>query len=837
MGKTEITRYKSNIHIEGVRTDISGIADLIFTGWVEPGNKNDVEIQAYWNDELCKVEILKRNDPVYDNAFLNSSHESDGIIGRICFPLHAMRKGKIQIVDVASGNKKDIFIQTGFTEDMFTKVAYFLDSEEIDENHVYRASGWVVGPEEVDISVTRNEALIPAQVTWSFRDDIKKLFPEVPTNHNNGFVLTVHLASNGFVPFQIHLQSDGDERIIDVTKRRISVMSALHGPWYVRYPVKTALIAKHEGIRRLASVIVGRLKPSTEVTYEKHYKCTEPNKSDLNQEIQASMKFQTQPFFSIVVPMYRTKPKFLNELIQSLIDQTYSNWELCLADAGKDDHGVSPSENQVKEWQEKDKRIRYKKLDKNLSIAENTNEAIAMAQGDWVVFSDHDDTLAPFALFMCARTINENTECDVIYSDQDMINYQGSKRYDPLYKPDYNEALFCSRNYISHLMLARKSLVDSIGGLNPEFDGSQDYDFTFRCCEKARQICHIPVVLYHWRAHQESTAGNPESKLYAFTNGAKAINAHYKRLGIPAEAVHTGNWGIYRTAFHWPGHPLVSILIPTKDHVDDLKRCIWSIEQKTNYPRYEIVVIENNSELDETFQFYEELKTHKEIKVVQYKGSFNYSAINNFGAEHAEGEYLLLLNNDTEVINPEWLDEMMGYAQCPDVGIVGAKLLYPDKTIQHAGVVVGYGGTAGHAFKGLKRDDYGYMARLLCAQDYLAVTGACLLTRKSEFEKVGRLSEDLAVAFNDIDYCLKVHSDGMRCVWTPYAELFHYESKSRGYETTPEKQKRFLQEAALFDEKWKDILEKGDPYYNPNLTLGKEDFSFRNEKDAPVHFS
>jgi GT2 family glycosyltransferase len=837
MKKTVISKNDGNIYIAGVHTDMSDISDLIFTGWKKSEQQKNDQLLAYWNDEPCTVEILKNDGPVYENAFLGGNHESDGIIGRISFPDHAEKNGTIRIAERISGNPVDIFTQTGLNDDMFVRLVYFLDFEGIDENNVYRVKGWAVGPKDIKITVSKDGTVLPAKISWSFRDEIQRLFPETASNRNNGFEITLHLDKNISAPFLIKFESGVAAREELVTRRRESAMRAIHGPWYVRYPMKTALILKHEGFEKLISVVLDHLKRSDEVTYEDHIKRTEPSASDMEREKTSSGKFGSQPLFSVVVPMYRTKPRFLDELIQSFVDQTYPNWELCLADAGKDEAGVSPSEEQVKGWQQKDSRIRYKKLDKNLSIAENTNEAIAMAQGDWIVFSDHDDTVAPFALFMCARTINENPECDVIYSDQDMINYHGTKRYDPLYKPDYNEALFCSRNYISHLMLARKSLVDKVGGLNPDYDGSQDYDFTFRCCEAARQICHIPVVLYHWRAHQESTAGNPESKLYAFTNGAKAINDHYKRLGLPAEAKHTGNWGIYKTTFHWPDKPLVSILIPNKDHIDDLKRCIWSIEKKTTYPNYEIVVIENNSDQDETFQFYEELKQHKEVKVVYYKGGFNYSAINNFGARNANGEYLLLLNNDTEVITPEWLDEMMGYAQCPDVGIVGAKLLYPDETIQHAGVVVGYGGTAGHAFKGLKRDDYGYMARLLCAQDYLAVTGACLLTRKSVFEEVGCLNEDLAVAFNDIDYCLKVHRYGKRCVWTPYAELFHYESKSRGYETTPEKQERFTKETGIFTGNWRELIDKGDPYYNPNLTLGKEDFSFRNKNDAPVHFS
>lgn len=839
MSNTEIDIKDDKVQINSVHADLSGKSDLIFIGWILDRDFKPSAVSALWNNESCRVSICTNNDPEWISAFLGTEHEKGGLVGRISLPEGIEKSGRLQICYSENSNNEAIFFQSGFTEDMFDRLAYYPDLEEIDENNVYRFKGWVVGTDPVRISVERNGVDIPAKIVRTAREDIFRLFPEISPDTKAGFEIMMHIEEDHeSEPFEVIIKSGNYKKIHSVSKRHLKLLRALHGPGYVRIPLKAFLTLKNEGIGMVFKRTAEHLKNSNEVSYRDHIKNTEPNVRDLENErnFWENSERDRCPKFSVVVPMYRTKPRFLDDLIQSMENQTYPRWELCLADAGKDETGKSPSEEQIRLWQAKDKRIIYKKLEKNLSIAENTNEAIKMASGDWIVFSDHDDTIAPFALSMCAKTILGNSDCEVIYSDQDMINYSGTRRYDPIYKPDYNEALFCSRNYISHIMLAKKTLVDSVGGLDPYYDGSQDYDFTFRCCEKAKKICHIPVVLYHWRAHSESTAGNPESKLYAFENGAKAINDHYKRLGIPASAEHTRNWGIYRTTFHWNTKPLVSILIPNKDHIEDLKRCIRSIEQKTEYENYEIIVIENNSELGETFKFYDELEKHDHVKVIRYEGSFNYSAINNLGASNASGEYLLLLNNDTEVINSDWLNEMMGYAQCDDVGIVGAKLLFPDNTIQHAGVVVGYGGTAGHAFKGLKRDDYGYMARLLCTQDYLAVTGACLLTKKAIFDKVGGLSEELAVAFNDIDYCLKVNKEGMRCVWTPYAELYHYESKSRGYETTPEKQERFNNETAIFTSRWREVIEKGDPCYNPNLTLGIEDFSLRNKNDAPVHF-
>ena len=346
---------------------------------------------------------------------------------------------------------------------------------------------------------------------------------------------------------------------------------------------------------------------------------------------------------------------------------------------------------------------------------------------------------------------------------------------------------------------------------------------------KAAKIVHIPKVLYHWRCHQGSTASNPESKMYAFEAGSRAVMAHYERVGIPAESVEKGvDYGIYHTHFKIQGEPLVSVIIPNKDHSQDLDTCIRSLMERSTYQNLEFIVVENNSTSPETFAYYKKLQeAHSNVKVVTWKEGFNYSAINNFGASFASGEYLLLLNNDTELLEPDSIKEMLGFCQREDVGIVGARLLYADDTIQHAGVVVGFGGIAGHTFIGLHKAENSYFHRAMCAQDYSAVTAACLMTKKSVFETVGGLSTELAVAFNDIDYCMKVRALGKLVVYAPYACLYHYESKSRGLEDTPEKVARFNREVAMFHKKWPEILEQGDPYYNPNLTLRKSNFALR----------
>ncbi|MDO5518670.1 MAG: glycosyltransferase family 2 protein, partial [Clostridium sp.] len=378
-----------------------------------------------------------------------------------------------------------------------------------------------------------------------------------------------------------------------------------------------------------------------------------------------------------------------------------------------------------------------------------------------------------------------------------------------------------------HFSVFRKDLMDKIGGFRDGFNGSQDYDIILRATEVAENVHHIPKILYSWRVHSGSTAGNPKNKMYCYDSAKKAIDDELRRKGIKGKTKDGKYIGTYEVEYEIEGNPKVSILIPTKDHIEDLDRAIQSVITKTDYKNYEIIVIENNSENKDTFEYYEEIqKKHDNIKVVTWEKGFNYSAINNFGAKYAEGEYLLLLNNDVEVINEGWLTKMLGLAQREDVGCVGAKLYYPDNTIQHGGIIVGLGGAAAHAHRGFKRKEYGYFLRLGITHNLSAVTGACLLVKKSVFDEVGGLDESFEVAYNDVDFCLRVLKTGRVNVWTPYAELYHYESKSRGVDDLSTNE-RFQGEFARFRERYADFLENGDPYYNVNLTLDKEDFSLK----------
>ncbi|WP_349674801.1 glycosyltransferase [Lacrimispora sp.] len=543
--------------------------------------------------------------------------------------------------------------------------------------------------------------------------------------------------------------------------------------------------------------------------------------------------FDYMPRLSVVIPAYKTPERFLSAMLDSLLAQTYTNWEVCVADGSPKGEGV---ERVLKRYAIKDERFRYVILGENKGISGNTNAAIEMATGDFIVLADHDDTLAPDALFECVKAINQDPEIDVVYTDEDKLDIDGGELFEPHFKPDFNPDLLTSVNYICHLFVVNHELLLEVGLFKEEFDGAQDYDFILRCTEKARKICHIPKALYHWRCHQDSTASNPESKLYAFEAGARAVKAHYDRLGIPVKSVEKGiDYGIYHTTFEITGDPLVSVIIPNKDHSADLDLCMRSLIEKSTYKNLEFIVVENNSADPATFAYYEKIQKEFEfVHVVTWEREFNYSAINNFGVTFAKGEYLLFLNNDTELINPESIEEMLGYCQREDVGITGVRLLYSDDTIQHAGVVVGFGGIAGHTFIGLHKAESSYFNQAMCARNYSAVTAACMMSKRSLFDQAGGFSEDLAVAFNDIDYCMKIRSLNKLVVYAPYALFYHYESKSRGLEDTPEKVERFNREIKKFSDKWPDILRDGDPYYNPNLTLRKSNFALRDLKKEKI---
>ncbi|MCX4302426.1 MAG: glycosyltransferase family 2 protein [Clostridia bacterium] len=539
---------------------------------------------------------------------------------------------------------------------------------------------------------------------------------------------------------------------------------------------------------------------------------------------QRKHKFKNNPKISIVVPMYNTPKKFFEELVDSCIRQSYTNWELCLADG-------SPEENkELEKIYKKDKRIKYNFLGKNEGISGNTNEALKMVTGDYVALLDHDDLLSDYALYFVVECINNHPDVEFMYSDEDKITEKGD-RYDAYFKPDFAPDTLRCQNYICHFSILKKELMDKLEGFRSKYDGAQDYDIFLRMSEitDPDKIRHIPRILYHWRVHSESTAKlDSNAKNYAFDNGVVAIQDHIERLGLKGTVTPGTVGGTYRTDYEVIGNPKVSIIIPNKDGKDILEVCIKSLLEKTTYTNYDIVIVENNSTSKEIFKYYEELEKNEKIKVVKYpETGFNYPAIINYGVKNSDGEYVIQLNNDTELITPNWIELMLGFCQRKDVGGVGVKLYYPDDTIQHAGIIVGLGGVAGHRFKEVPKDGHGYFAKESMIENLSAVTAACIMNPRSVYEEVGYMDEGYAVAFNDVDFCLKIREKGYLIVYNPFVEFKHYESKSRGTENTPEKIKRFQGEISRFKERWHDFLDEGDPYYNINLSLDTEQYHIK----------
>ena len=539
--------------------------------------------------------------------------------------------------------------------------------------------------------------------------------------------------------------------------------------------------------------------------------------------------FERMPKISILVPLWNTPQDFLQEMIGSVQKQTYGNWELCLADGSDDDHAYVGE--YCRRLAETDGRIVYQKLQQNEGISGNTNQCYKLATGEFIGLFDHDDILHPCALYEYVKVINEQ-DADFVYCDEATFKSPDiDKMITMHFKPDYAIDNLRANNYICHFSVFARNLLEGTELFRTQFDGSQDHDMILRLTDNAKKVVHVPKLLYYWRAHAGSVAGNIEAKPYVVEAARGAVADHLRRHGFSHFTITSTRAfeTIFKISYEIIGEPKISIVIPNKDHAEDLRRCIKSIVEKSTWENYEIIVVENNSETKEIFSYYEELKNNPQIKVVTYDGEFNYSRINNLGVSQATGDYVLLLNNDTQVITVNWMEELLMYAQRQDVGAVGGKLYYGDKTIQHAGVVIGLGAhrTAGHVHYRQKRENLGYMGRLCYAQNMTAVTGACLMVKKALYEEAGGLDESFAVSLNDVDFCLKLRSMGYLNVFTPFAELYHFESISRGLDDKGASAERYNDESARFRKKWEKELAAGDPYFNPNFSLDKPDFSLR----------
>jgi GT2 family glycosyltransferase len=566
----------------------------------------------------------------------------------------------------------------------------------------------------------------------------------------------------------------------------------------------------------------------TQVRASKDYRSWLLDREDLNLDAVGSDigEFEYCPLISIVLPVYNPNPDWLRECLESVLDQSYSNWQLCIVDDASSDPQVGAL---LREYKLQDERIQLSFRKENGHISAASNTALQMASGEYLALLDHDDRLETHALFRVVEAINHNPDVAILYSDEDKLNEEG-QRYDPHFKARWNPDLLLSHNYMSHLGVYSTDLVREVGGFREGFEGSQDYDLVLRCCARVepRQIVHIPDILYHWRAGKGSTALESGQKDYTGDAGLRALRDYLEGQVEAAAKAELGPVpNSYRVTWALPELvPLVSLVIPTRDSIDILKPCVQSILEHTRYSNFEVLIVDNESTCPETLDYLAQVGQDHRVSILEWHKPFNYSAINNFAVSHASGEIVGLVNNDIEPINNDWLEEMVRQAYREVIGCVGAKLYYPNDTIQHAGVILGIGGVAGHSHKYSSRNEHGYFSRLRLVQNLSAVTGACMMLRRSVFDEVGGLDENLAVAFNDVDFCLRVREAGYRNLWTPYAELYHHESKTRGENNTREKQERARKEAEYMRKKWGKALDQ-DPAYNPNLTLIHEDFSLK----------
>lgn len=815
----KFTRERVRFHIKKANT-------LVVQGWIENDALGDAKFEAWLDKKRLPLEVrVQRGVEVTKKYLRYKTNVTLEYFVETSLPQGYEWAGKFEVYWVLpdGGGRERIYTASGAA---LAKLSHHMDSwmesMRVLPDGRYLLRGWYIGCENAKVALLDGQGqVLRTEYASEHRTDIQGEYPEAQFEETHGFELTFPKPKDNLLRLEIW----GGNKNASYT---VNCEKMLSGKEDLRNLMKKGwMYFQRKGAKQFVKRVTNVVTGIDSISYDRWRK----KYGTTSQELvgQRHCKFMWEPKISILVPLYNTPEKYLREMIASVEAQTYKNWELVLSDGSGQD---SPLDPLLDEYEAKDARILVLRNYRQLRIAQNTNEAIQAASGEFFLFGDHDDLLAPEALFACVSMLNAHPDAELIYSDEDKVNSTGKKYFEPHFKSDYNPELLCSMNYFCHLVMIKKELCQRVGLLDPAFDGAQDYDYVLRCTEKttADKIVHVPKILYHWRAHSASTAENPESKQYAFEAGRRAVQAHYDRLGIRARVLEGEYAGLYRTEFEIQGNPLISILIPNKDHAKDLVKCIRSIEKKNDYRNYECIIIENNSTEQKTFETYRRLeKENPRIHVVYYKepGGFNYSAINNFGAQYARGEYLLLLNNDTEIINPDCLRQLLGYCQLEEVGVTGARLYYADGTIQHAGVVLGFGGIAGHAFIGQKRGDNGYFSRIICAQDYSAVTAACMMVKASVFRTVGGMSCELKVAFNDIDFCMKVRMLGKRIVYNPYAELYHYESKSRGLENTQEKIERFNREIAVFLERWGDQVRAGDPYYNPNLTLDKADFSLR----------
>lgn len=726
---------------------------------------------------------------------------------------------KLRIFERDGANLKEAYaIETKKIEKLKDKIPMSVDEFVLDDRGI-SVSGWCIARENYSICLKdASGTVISGKIMDRRRTDVEQAYPECKKEWIHGYLFTSKERIEGKVTVEVYC--DGVKEIVQHSFRQALPMKI--GKSIKEQGWKVKVYYQQFGLKQTVRRAIEKLGGKEVRTYEAFRRRYFPDKKELNR--QRKEQFVYEPLFSIVVPLYKTPLPYLEDLIWSIQAQTYEKWKLYLSDgSGKE----SSLKEVLRNYARKEKRIHIIENDCRLNISDNTNRALEQVDGGYVVFVDHDDTLAPDALYECVKVLNREPDVEVIYTDSDKLSENGKRYSEPCFKPDFNMELLRCQNYICHLTVIQKRFLDKVGYLNSNYSGVQDYDHILRCVEQTNRIVHIPKILYHWRMCPGSVAVDTDNKPYTYELFQKILREHYDRMGIQAE-VKAVFPGVVRTVYQLPYEPLVSVIIANKDHREDLMRCVESLEQESEYKNLEILIVENNSVSEEIVTYYDQVqRQYDNVRVLRYEKEFNYADIQNYAAVRAKGDHLLLLNNDTWLERPESIREMLGYCMRDDVGIVGAKLLYPDDTIQHAGVIVGLGGVADHAFVGMDREDPGYCCRAICAQEYSAVTAACLMVKKTVFMEVGGMDTELKIAFNDVDFCLRVKEAGYKIIYNPFSIWYHDESKTRGAEDTPEKIERFRGEIEYFQRRWANFLYWGDPSYNPNLALDRHDFSLK----------
>ncbi len=803
----------------------------ILQGYFEGNSIAGSKVEAYLGKERLSVEYAQREGLSVRRRYYAQGGTLENINREYDFFItlpetYEQKRGRVlRVIQILDGRKHTVLRRSISALLKQKKRPDYAVEEIFREGEELVMRGWCVSSSVCRIQILDRESRkISAGIRWFYRQDIIDFYPELKMS------LMPEEAAFGFELRFMPTEQSAITMIIAADSQKASLRLS---PERLLEKGRAGKHLLHSGYCRDTRIpaLVGEIKgwftekTGTDETdsYMLWRKAVLPSREELR--AQRRNEFLRRPLISVVVPLYHTPEDYLRELVSSLQQQTYRHWQLILSDGSGEGSGLS---DLLKEVSSQDHRIRTIFPGKALGISDNTNTAADAAAGDYLLLMDHDDLLPEFALYEFVRTLNEDPELEMIYGDEDMVGPDGKDFSRPHFKPDFSQDLLCSMNYIAHPLFVRRSLWDKIGGMDRIFDGAADYDFILRCCEETDRICHIPQVLYHRRRHIEE--GRAKKQLEKNNELAvRAVQAHYDRMGIPASVSPGVHAGIYRTRYLIPDdHPLVSVVIPNRDHVDDLKMCLESIWEKSAYDRLEFIIVENGSVQESTLLYYEQIqKDHQNVHVLNWKGTFNFAEVNNFALNAAKGEYLLFLNNDTAMIEPGTIEELLGPCMREDVGAVGARLYYGDNCIQHAGIILGMGGIAGYAFQGMPRSESGYADRIVCQSNVSAVSAACMMVKRSDFEQLEGFNPTYGLAYADVDFCLRLSAAGKKVIYNPYAQLYHFEARTAGRSMQADVIAARTAQADELMRSWPESFTGTDPYYNPNLALDSRDFQLK----------